>query len=203
MTISVGDILRVVAVLQWTDGEIAQNIFNAVITGAGGPFDDGDIVDDALDWMATIFANGVATMSDEIDGSQVQVYVYDPIDDDFDEVGTIGWTFNPSNAADQLPRGVAALGTCRTTNPDVQGKKFWAGLCEGGTTDGVFSGGQLTTILAMTEDWVTPFTGSTSGASWVPGIWSPKLTTLFHWDASYSVSAIPAYQRRRKQGVGV
>lgn len=203
MTITVGDVLRVVCTLVWTDGQIAQNVFNAVIGGTGGPYDESDIVDDALAWIGVIFANAVTSMSDEIDGSQVQVYVYDSIDDDWDEVGSIGWTFNPSNAADQMPRGVAGLTTSGSSDPDVQGKKYWAGFTENAAVDGLWVAAQLVIFLAMAEDWVTPFTGSVSTADWVPGIWSPTETNFFPSNENILATAIPAYQRRRKQGYGV
>lgn len=202
MTVTVGDILKVVCTLVWTDGNIAQNVFNARIGGSGGPFTDGDIVDDAESWSDTMFANLVAVMTTLIDGSQIQVYKYDAIDDDFDEVGTVGWTFDPTLVAHQLPRGSAGLSTCRTSDADVQGKKYLTGFTENHLTDGLYTVSLLTLILGFADDWVTPFVGGTSGASWVPGIWSPKNSALYDCDDSYTASAIPAYQRRRKRGVG-
>lgn len=203
MSIVVGDVLKVVTSLVWTDGEINQNVYNAVIGGSGGPYTDGDIVDDAGDWMDQIYANMAARCSDEIDGSQVQVYVYDAIDDDWDEVGSAGWTFNPTTAGDQLPRGVAGLVVAKTTDPDVSGKKYIPALTEDSIIDGLYSSGYLTAAVAFAIDWLTGFTGATSGASWVPGIWSPTETNFFAATLAYLVSAIPAYQRRRKNNVGV
>lgn len=203
MSITVGDVLRVVATMVWTDGQINQNVFNAVIGGSGGPYDESDIVDDALAWIANIFANAVTSISDEADGSQVQVYVYDAGDDDWDEVGNIGWTFDPSNAADQMPRGVAGLVTTGTSDPDVQGKKYWGMFTENAAVDGLWVAGQLVTFLAMGADWVLPFVGGTSTADWIPGIWSPTHTNFYPSNENLIASAIPAYQRRRKQGYGV
>lgn len=203
MSISVGDILRVVATVAWTDGNLQQNVFNAVITGSGGPFTDGDIADDAEAWVANMFANLVSNMSDECDGSSVAVYKYDAIDDDWDEVATVGWTFNPTGTIEQLPRGVAALILGRTTDPDVYGKKYLGGLIEANLTDGLCSSAFLITMLAVAADWITPFVGGTSGASWTPGVWSVVKGSLLPFVTSYTANAIPAYQRRRKRGVGI
>lgn len=203
MSIIAGDIVRVVATMVWLDGQLNQNVFNSVITGGGSPFADADIVDDALAWIAAIFANAVTSISDEIDGSQVQVYVYDPGDDDWDEVGSIGWTYNPSNAADQMPRGVAGLITTGTSDPDVQGKKYWGAFTENAAVDGLWVAAQLVTFLAMGDDWVAPFVGAVSGADWTPGIWSPTRTNFFPSNENLIATSIPAYQRRRKQGYGV
>jgi hypothetical protein len=203
MSIVVGDILRVVAVLSWLDGDIAQNVFNAVISGSGGPFDDADIVADALDWLDTMYANIVTQMSDEIDGSEIRLYIYDPIDDDWDEVGSDAWSLNPSGVSDQLPRGVAQLVNCKTLDPDVNGKKYLPAPTEGIVTDGLFIAGAIADATDFAVDWVTGFTGATSGASWVPGVWSPTNTNFHPMSGTVILPTIPAYQRRRKRGIGI
>ena len=202
MSVQVGDILRVVAVAAWLDGNLNMNVFNAVIGGTGGPFTEGDITADALAWVGTMFANFTTTQSDEIDGSEVAVYIYDSIDDDWDEIGTTAWTYNPTAVGDQLPRGVAALINARTTDPDVQGKKYIGGITESSVTDGLWTGAFITGLGSLADDWVDPFTGGTSGASWVPGVWSVKNTNFFAMSGNHILPTTPAYQRRRKRGVG-
>lgn len=202
MTLTTGDIVKVVATIAWLDGNIMQNVFNATLSGAGGPWADADVVGDALAWVNNMFANMTTSLSDECDGSQIQVYVYDSIDLDFDEVGSNAWTYDPSSTSDQIPRGAAGLMTCRSDDPDVQGKKYLGGLTESGITDGLFVGAVLTAMLAFAADWVTAFTGAVSGATWTPGIWSPTGNVIFDCGSSITASAIPAYQRRRKRGVG-
>ncbi|GAH44247.1 unnamed protein product, partial [marine sediment metagenome] len=203
MSLAVGEILQIVAVLQWLDGDIFQNVFNAVISGSGGPYDEADVVDDMEEWLDDMFANMVARTSDECDGSECRVYVYDPIDDDWDEVGTNAWVFNPTGSGDQLPRGVAGLINCKTTDPDVNGKKYMGGGGESATIDGVFQAAYLTDMALMAVDWLTPFVGSTSGADFTPGVWSPTRSNFYPMSGQSVIPSIPAYQRRRKQGVGI
>lgn len=203
MTVAVNDILKVVASLIWSDGEINQNVFACQVTGGGGPFDDLDVVDDMLDWVENMYANMVTRGSDELDGSQIQVYKYDAVGDDFDEVGTNAWVFDPTSEAEQNPRGVAALITCQTTDPDVQGKKYLPGLTVDSLVDGLWSGVWLVQMLAFAADWVLPFVGAASSADFDPGIWSPTEKDIFLAVDSVSANGIPAYQRRRKNNVGV
>lgn len=203
MSITAGDILRVVATIVWLDGNLNQNVFNGVVTGGGSPFADADIVADALDWVETMFANLPTHVSDECDGSQVQVYVYDAIDDDWDEVGTIAWVFNPTAATDQLPRGAAALINAKTLDPDVQGKKYIGAMVEDNLTDGLWVAGLVTALGNFADDWTTGFVGATSAADWQPGVWSPTGTVFKAMSGTTIVPTIPAYQRRRKRGVGV
>lgn len=203
MSITVGDILRVVAVLNWTDGNIMQNVFNATIAGSGGPFTDSDIVADAIAWINPMYVNLTAAVSENVDGSEVRVYLYDAVDDDWDEVGSTLWAWNPSATTDEIPRGVAALLNAKTTDPDVNGKKYFGGLTEPSATDGLWTAGVLSDLADWGSDWVGTFTGGTSGASWVPGIWSPTGTNFFAFSGTVIIPTIPAYQRRRKRGVGV
>ncbi len=203
MAVVSGDILRIVATLAWDDGNLMQNVFNALVTGAGGPWDDQDIADDAEAWMDNMYANLVTLLSTFVDGSQVQVYKYDAVGLDWDEVATNTFTFLPTDTGSELPRGSAGLITARTTNPDVIGKKYIGGLTETFLTQGLWSGGTLVLFLAMAADWIIPFTGGVSGATWTGGVWSVKDSVLYPFTDNIAAIGIPAYQRRRKRGVGI
>ena len=203
MSITDGTILRVVASMLWTDGNVNQNVFNCVATGGSPPFDDQDVVDDMEDWLDNMYANITANCSEELDGNEVVVYKYDSVDDDWDEVGSQSWTWNPGASIDQLPRGVAGLVRLWTTDPDVQGKKYLPGFTENSITDGLFVAGVVTVLLAFGVDWLTPFVGAASGATFNPGIWSVANTVFKAAIDHYGTSTIPAYQRRRKRNVGI
>jgi len=197
------DVLRVVASMLWTDGNVAQNVFNCIVSGGVGPYDDQDIADDMEDWLDNMYANVTSSTSDALDGNELIVYKYDSGDDDWDEVSSQAWTWNPSISSDYFPRGVAALVRLWTTDPDVQGKKYLPGFGESTATDGLFVAGTLTAMLAFAADWYTPFVGAASGATFTPGIWS-VVNTLFVAGVDHvAANAIPAYQRRRKRNVGI
>lgn len=203
MTVATGDILRIVASMLWQDGNINQNVFNALLSGAGGPWDDADIVDDAEAWLDNMYANITARCSDQFDGNEVLVYKYDAVGDDWDEVSSGSWSWNPSSADDELPRGTGPLLQLWTVDPDVQGKKYLPAFTEASLVDGLYTGAVVTDCLAFAADWYTPFAGGTSGATWTPGIWSVAQTAFKAGVDHVAASAIPAYQRRRKRNVGI
>lgn len=203
MSITVGTVLKIVAVMSWLDGDIMQNVFNAVISGSGGPFDEADIVDDAVAWMDDLYANMTTGVSDEVDGSEIRVYEYDAVDDDWDEIGSDAWTWDPNQSGEQQPRGVSLLINIRTIDADVSGKKYLGGITEPSALDGLWVSSIITAAAAFAVDWATAFTGATSGASWVPSIWSPTNTNAYPMVGTAIIPTIPAYQRRRKQGVGI
>ena len=86
MTVSTGDILRVVAQFLWDDGNINQNVFNAQVTGGGGPWSDSDIQDDAEAWLDNMYANIVGNMTNNIAGNSVTVYKWDAVGGDWDQL---------------------------------------------------------------------------------------------------------------------
>lgn len=203
MSITDGTVLRVVASMLWSDGNVNQNVFNCVVTGGSPPYTEQDVIDDMEDWLDDMYANIVGSCSDEIAGNSVTVYKYDAIDEDWDEVGGQSWTWAPFSATDQLPRGVAGLINLWTTDPDVQGKKYIPGFTEGNNIDGLLSSGTITSLLAFALDWLTPFVGGASGGTFTPGIWSVVGLVFKAAIDHYSTSTIPAYQRRRKRNVGI
>lgn len=203
MAITTGDILRIVATYLVTDGNVMQNVFNAVISGGGGPWDNEDVIGDALTWIEDIYANIVLQASDEIDGSQIQGYVFDAVGDDWDEFASENWVWNPSDTADILPRGVAALINLKSEDPDVSGKKYFGGFTEGGNIGSFWHNDTVTSLIAAGVDWATDFVGSETSASWAPGIWSPTNKAFYNAGTVMVVPFIPAYQRRRKRGVGI
>lgn len=203
MTVASGDILRVVAQFLWDDGNINQNVYNARVTGGGAPWADSDIQDDAEAWLDNMYANLVANMSDNLDGNLVTVYKWDSVGADWDEVGSQAWTFNPTQTNEFLPKAVAAQINLQTTDPDVQGRKYIPGYTEAECVDGLWGSGALVNLALYGVDWYTAFTGATSGASWQPGVWSVVGSVLVDAISSFTVPAIPAYQRRRKRNVGI
>lgn len=203
MSITDGEILRVVASMLWGDGNVNQNVYNCVVTGGTPPFTDADVLDDMEDWLDNMYANLTAQIVTNLTGNELIVYKYDAIDDDWDEVGSQAWTWTPTEAGDYLPRAVAALVRLWTTDPDVQGKKYIPGLSEESIASGLLDAGMVTALLAFAADWYAPFVGGASGATFTPGIWS-VVGTVFKLAIDHvATSTIPAYQRRRKRNVGI
>lgn len=203
MTIDVGDVLRVVAVISWLDGDIMQNVFNTAILSGSGPFDPVDVVDDMVDWMDGLYAELASDVTGQVDGSEIRVYIYDDVDDDWDEVGIAAFTWNPSSAVESLPRGVALLLNAKTTDPDVSGKKYFGGLTEASVTDGILTAAVVTAGAAVAVEWFGDFVGSATGATFDPGVWSVKDLAFYPMSGTVIIPSIPAYQRRRKNGIGI
>lgn len=203
MSVATDTVLRVVASMIWGDGNINQNVFNCKISGGGGPFDDQDVTDDMESWLDNMYLNLTADCSDDFDGNEVLVYKWDTVGLDWDEVSSQTFTWNPTQASDQLPRGVAGLVRLWTTDPDVQGKKYLPAFCEGDIVDGLVAAGVLVNMLAFAADWYTPFVGVATGATFTPGVWSVVGSAFLAGVNHIAANGILSYQRRRKRNVGI
>jgi len=203
MSVAENQILRVVASMLWDDGNVNQNIFNCRPSGGTPPYADTDIADDMEDWLDNMYANMTASISDELNGNSVLVYKWDTAGLDWDEVQSQSWTWTPVSTGEQLPRGNAGLINLWTVDPDVQGKKYMPGLTEGSITLGLLGAAQVVALLDFASDWLTPFVGAASGATFTPGVWSVVSRLFNEALVHYSVPTIVAYQRRRKRNVGI
>lgn len=100
---------------------------------------------------------------------------------------------------EMLPHGVAGLLTFPTTVSKTRGRKFIAGLSENAVADGVWIASCLTNLLDMADTYMDDVIYD-SVYVFRPVLLSTKGTV--HNFNAYSASGTPAYQRRRKPGVG-
>ena len=118
-------------------------------------------------------------------------------------VGPCPISFTPSNTDDPEPSGVAALMTAYTAVSKVVGKKYLPGLADTRVTAGLWISAVLAAMLQSGLAWIAPWSMiSHTGTSWYPGVWSLKKTGFELFASSIATRDVPAYQRRRKAGVG-
>lgn len=203
MSIVDGTVLRVVASMLFPDSVIAQNIFHLVATDLAGGNDAEDVVADMEEYIDEIYANLVSQMADSITAGEIKVYEYDPVDDDFDEVGTGAGSFSPTSTGEMLPHGVALVQNFFTIDPDVTGRKYWGGLTESAQDEGTWSSTPLNAAIAAAADIVATFISTALSNEYAPVVWSPTGTVAKPYSGTVTTNAICGYQRRRKPGVGV
>jgi hypothetical protein len=101
-----------------------------------------------------------------------------------------------SNAA-----GVALLIVLRTGISRVFGRKYLGGIITANIdTDGFWASALVTVGATFAAHLLGEFVGGTSTSTWLPGLIAK--TGQFWSFIEAIVSAIPAYQRRRRKGAG-
>jgi len=135
----------------------------------------------------------------------------DPVDDVYKKVGSL-WNWIGGNIlvdldgesiGDPLPSGVAILGELLTDTSRVVGKKYVGGLSELAQTAGQWISTVSAAMLSSISEWMAQFQDLVDTTTYyVPGVYSTKALAFKPFTGAGVVRAIPAYQRRRKEGVG-
>lgn len=203
MSVPTDAIIKTVISILLPESVIAQNVFYCLFKNSGGSDAEADVLLDLVDWMENIFQNINAQVVLTASLAGLTAYLRDVPGGDWDEIGSESVTDGFSGVSEMLPHGVAPISHARTTNPDVQASKFWAGLVEGWQDQSVLSPGAMVQFLAAAADWITDFTGTATGSDFEPGVWSPTDLVFYHFSGSIIQNAYLGYQRRRKPGVGI
>lgn len=196
-------ILRIVATLLFPENVLVQNVFYSIFEDTGASADPDDVITDLTTWLHDAYDELAGQIPNTIEAQTGRVYIRDLIDDDWDEVGFGLMSDSFAGGSDMNVHGVAGLVHAETVDPDVMAAKYLAGLGEGTTTDGIFTAAVITAMGLFAIEWMTPFVGVATGGDFTPGVWSPTNLAFFDFGSSAIVNHIPAYQRRRKPGVGI
>lgn len=203
MSISSGTFLKVVVSLLMPDSVIAQNIFYTVVVDLLTSDDELDVVADIRDWVEDMYSQIDAHVVNDVAASDFKVYEYDPLDDDWDEVGGDSWTDGFSNIDDMIPHGVAAICHAKSIDPDVQATKFICGLGEAVITESDLIGATITSLGDFNDSWTDGWGGIHTGGDFAPGVWSTAQNIFVLFNGNWVVNGVVGYQRRRKPGVGI
>lgn len=197
MGINAGDVLRVTAKCL-LDEQSIQNVFYCLVTTAWPDLGQ------ALDDIQSILSDGYALIkekqTDHLTSDHIGVH---NITQD-ETYGEIIWTEDYPGGTDDtseyLPGPVCALGRVGTWKPRVQGRKFLAGFTETNLADGKWGGGVISDVGDFME-WFYLTTHGAGDAVCDFGLYNPDLDE-FNLGHTIFSDAVPAYQRRRRIGVG-
>lgn len=196
------DIMKVT--LKWQVGTVclSLNVFQAQLAqGAPHPTANSVVLVDAGDWMDSFLTPFIDDVVVSVDFLGADVHKLVGVD--WVYCGTAPVTATPGSVGDPLPSGVAMLLNASTDAARVHGRKFVPGLSELAQTASVWTVTVIGHMVGAVEAWITPFVSSDLIASqWYPGL-RIKAGTFTGFNGAYLIRAIPAYQRRRKEGVGV
>lgn len=179
---------------------LGSTVMNRLTYEMQNEADSEDIVTDFSIRLGEIYDTFVGFQCPELvyTGYRIKVVLTDVLVGE----GAWGGTTNGGAAGDAYAPGVAALITKPTLTPKVRGRTFVPGLSEAHVTDGLLDAGSLAALVDMATLLFNAFEGEASLIDYIPGVLS-LASEVFHRFDSASVTNVPAYQRRRKQGVGI
>lgn len=200
MPVAAGGIARAVVTFLGDEGSTALNIYHAR-NDSGGVKTDTEVLDDFKAYLDSIHNDIMIETSNNATVGPYEVFDIDPATGDATPLGTRSPALQPSNTNEILPHGIAAL-----VNADLSGtgrgsgKKFFPYWTEASNADGLWLAASLARLVLAAAAYLLDF-GGVGGSDWTTGTWT--LAKGFRELVSSAARDVPAYQRRRKPGVGV
>lgn len=199
MSVIVNNVIRVTARMKWNATVDIQNVFTARLS-SGTSIDDDDAKADLAEWVDDLYTEIVGMFPSDLTFEDLDFYNLTSEA----PMGTLSWptlTAGTGGTTEIAATGVAIVITAFTSIVRVHGRKFFGPVLEAMVDAGYFNSTALAYVASCIAVWITPFTGSTTGETWTPGIWR-RVAESFAQFRDAVVRNIPGYQRRRKANVG-
>jgi len=174
-----------------------RNVFTAQYNGMGG-YPDNLAVDDWEAYLNSIYSPLQTQLVSTLIANQYVIYHL--VLGHWEPIGTIDPAVNFTSAGDAYAPGVAAVVTALASGVRRYGRKFFPGLGEGLITSGYLTASALAAFASAGLAYVTPFG---LAGDFLPGVYNEMAASFKPFLGEAIARAIPGYQRRRKQGVGI
>jgi len=199
MTVSEGDLLRATLRYTYPAAGIALNIFEW--TYGGIDREDVDFLADfgewANDWSGRW--NDLAAVDSELDA--MDVVAIDNTGQVIRDLGTFLLNVSGTEIGTVSPAAVSGYLLANTAIPQVRGSKYVPAMAESAIDGGEFDAAAIVDLVLLLATYVTPFVLD-GGGTVFPGVLSSKTAAFELFTGLGGVETLPAYQRRRKEGVG-
>lgn len=196
-----GEIVRVALHYTQPNAGDCMNVFHFRLSGTVG--DDESLLDNigtgwAVSWAniwKTIGASAAVLSHVDVDVVNTDGTVDRNIGSEILNVaGTVGGEVTSAAVSGYL--------LAYTPIPKARGSKYVPGMCEVGVSSGAFTTGAQAVLLQLLALYLNVYVGS-GGLRLNPGVLSLLLVEFVDFLASGAIETLPAYQRRRKAGVGI
>lgn len=160
------------------------------------------VVTEVATWYDDMLGDMESSIGEATTSPGIVVYHVDDATGDETVLDTAAITFNPAATGGVLPLGVAALLSAQVFQDRGVIKYFFPAIADNLIdADGDFTATVLTDLaLAGVEMLVGP--NAVNGINFATGSWNRSTLTFKDVGSSAVAHATPAYQRRRKPGVG-
>lgn len=202
MTIAYGDVLRVAFRNLWQAVDDVVNVYHLLVKNEPPEsFDDLDVALAVINYLYELYHPLGDFFPDDVQPQDVTIYV--PTQDNrFLGVFSGEAVWSPWGTTDPLPPGTAPLVTAKTTRPRGTAKKFLPPTTEARTDDGLFNAPFMGALTGFASRWLSEYTDPDKGIILEAVVWARDVGGAYSLLATRATN-VPAYQRRRKQGVGV
>jgi len=201
MTITNGDVVKLTLEYLYPGAGTALNVFHYAYLGAD--IDDSEAVAALLDWAETEWgptwaglASSTATLANAV------FEVVNVAGEVLANLGTEVIDIVGTNGGDVEAAAVSGYISANTATPGVRGCKYVPGMASASIDDGTFVAGSAAQLVLLLLDYMETVNVS-AGNNFFPVVRSTKLAGFPRLVTAGAINLLPAYQRRRKQGVGI
>ena len=193
-----GNVIRGFAEMSFNGQTQFGNVFHWQVDGAATGGTDTEFANGAIGWLEAFFQDLDNLMVNDAKFEQVTFY---NITQDR-PAGVYPWATLTEGVGtgNALPEGVAALVVLYTDVKRVIGKKYFGGFGSVALDDFVWDAAAKTLLDTVASDMLSPFTAAGTDTV-IHGVYRRALGTFVQLRSAVA-RTVPAYQRRRKPGVG-
>jgi len=196
-----GELFRATFHYQQPGSSAVQNVFHWRYDGT--PTSNQAVADAIATWALDDWgARWQELAATDVELDSVEVF---RVDFDGSPISALGTQFINSfglRTSDMLTAAVSAFMQADTAVPGRRGRKYVPGLAEGNVNNGVLDAAQLVDLALLLAEYVNLIPVGVSGVL-TPGVVSRLLELFTEFLDAGSITDVPAYQRRRKPGVGI
>lgn len=191
------DIITLSARMTYDTSYSIVNVWTVILDN-GGPLSFSQVQTAIQNYLDTLYGYLTTYLVDNQDPSSIGVRN----ETQGTVFGSMSWGSwaGGTNTVDPTPTGVALLAFARTKAPRVQIRKYFGVFGEDLTSNGLWTG----TVRGAAENAITYHIGQQTpdtGITWTGVAYNP-VGPVVNYGWTVASSAQPAYQRRRKMGVG-
>lgn len=200
MSVADNSILRVAAHFLLSNASDIVNVYHYVMDSTGD-VSEANVLTDLLALIQGLMGNLTNYYNDDVSLDEIEVWVRNTTLDRWDYVGSTDGSWAGTVATDQyLPSGVCPLVTADSSDAHAKGRKYLPPPDEGNLSSGLW----ITNLMNVLGDYLDDYTSTYIGtyAEWAAGIWQETPGTFAQFSGTGKTTNVPAYQRRRKLGVG-
>lgn len=196
-----GDVVR--AVFSWLldNQTVVQQVWHYV-KNSGTAEDAGDFMDDLEVHHETIYALGLDDLiPDDLVATAIEIYLWNTTTKLFDGVATGTHDQTGLSTGQWGAPGVCYLVNLLTDVGRYQGRKYVAGVIENSIADGVILSSSAATVGVWAVAQALPW--SSTDGNYTAGVFNEAAERFTQFNGNVVASTNPAYQRRRRAGVGI
>lgn len=196
----IGELVRVALSYSHPNGSVAQNVFLYELVTAAAT--DAAVVTAIDDWVTTDWGPDWETLGNDLCvlfQSDIDIINTDGTVDR--NIGQETYNIAGNEAGESLSPAVSCYMQATTALAKVLGKKYVPYIGSSVINEGLLSSGAVAAMVLLFAEYILDLTPA-GGGTLEAGVLSRTAQVFRKFNGGGSVTDVPAYQRRRKPGVG-